>query len=460
MRRYHFANHPLQQLAMGDSTSLDQPSQPKPGSELSAQLQRLNDELYMEDVALAEVAAATGTPTFVYSQTHLHTQYQRLCNALDGLDFQICYAVKANSNLSVLQLFAHWGAGFDIVSAGELQRVISAGADPAKVVFSGVGKSVSEIDFALKHQIGCFNVESASELNRLQARASLLGLRAPISIRMNPNVDAGTHPYISTGLRDNKFGVPKAQALRLYAAAAQMDAVDIKGIDCHIGSQIAEVGPLNEALASLLETIDELGDQGITLEHVDVGGGMGVTYSDETEFNIEAYGASLKQALGHRKLQLMMEPGRFLVANGGVLLTTVEYLKPTPGGDTDGSKNFAVVDAAMNDLLRPALYQAWHSIEPVGAAPDAPTKTWEIVGPICESGDFLGAQRILAIAEGDLLAIHSAGAYGMAQASNYNSRSRAAEVLVSGDTYRTIRQRETIRDQLALELDGLSSLIE
>lgn len=441
---------------MGDSTSTDQPSQAKPGSELSPQLQRLNDELHMEGVALAAVAAAIGTPTFVYSQTHLHTQYQRLCNALDGLDFQICYAVKANSNLSVLQLFAHWGAGFDIVSAGELQRVISAGADPAKVVFSGVGKSVSEIDFALKHQIGCFNVESASELERLQARASLLGLRAPISIRMNPNVDAGTHPYISTGLRDNKFGVPKAEALRLYAAADQMDAVDIKGIDCHIGSQIAEVGPLNEALASLLETIDELTAQGITLEHVDVGGGMGVTYSDEAEFDVEAYGASLKQALGHRNLQLMMEPGRFLVANGGVLLTTVEYLKPT----TDGSKNFAVVDAAMNDLLRPALYQAWHSIEPVGASGDVPTKTWEIVGPICESGDFLGAQRILAIAEGDLLAIHSAGAYGMAQASNYNSRSRAAEVLVTNDTYRTIRQRETIRDQLALELNGLIGLIE
>ena len=406
----------------------------------------------MEGVSLATVAAAVGTPVFVYSHAHLQTQYQRLCNALDGLDYQICYAVKANSNLSVLQLFAGLGAGFDIVSAGELQRVISAGADPGRVVFSGVGKSTSEIDFALKHQIGCFNVESASELARLQTRATLLGLRAPISIRMNPNVDAGTHPYISTGLRDNKFGVPKAEALRLYAQAAQMDALQIKGIDCHIGSQIAEVGPLNEALASLLETIDELAAQGIELEHVDVGGGMGVTYSDEAEFAVDEYGASLKQALAGRNLTLMMEPGRFLVANGGVLLTTVEYLKPA----TDGSKNFAVVDAAMNDLLRPALYQAWHSIEPVGPPSVASTQTWEIVGPICESGDFLGAERNLAIAEGELLAIHSAGAYGMAQASNYNSRSRAAEVMVVGETFRTIRQRETIRDQLALELTRLT----
>lgn len=438
---------------MADATQTTEPMREiKVGAELSPQLQRRNNTLHMENVSLATVAASAGTPVFVYSQAHLETQYRRLCNALDGLDYQICYAVKANSNLSVLQLFANLGAGFDIVSAGELQRVIAAGADAARVVFSGVGKSTSEIDFALKHQIGCFNVESASELTRLQARAELLGLVAPISIRMNPNVDAGTHPYISTGLRDNKFGVPKAEALKLYAEAAKMNAIAIKGIDCHIGSQIAEVGPLNEALDSLLETIDELANQGIELEHVDVGGGMGVTYSDEAEFAVDEYGASLKQALAGRNLTLMMEPGRFLVANGGVLLTTVEYLKP----NTEGGKNFAVVDAAMNDLLRPALYQAWHSIEPVSDNTTASSQPWEIVGPICESGDFLGAQRNLALTEGQLLAIHSAGAYGMAQASNYNSRSRAAEVMVAGNDFRTIRQRETIRDQLALEINCLS----
>ena len=414
--------------------------------------QRREGELHVEDVALRTAAAELGTPLCVYSSAHMRSQLTRLRSALGDLEHRICYAVKANSNLSLLQQFHSWDCDFDIVSAGELQRVISAGGNPSGVVFSGVGKSSAEIDFALKHEIGCFNVESASELQRIAARAELLGRRAPISIRVNPNVDAGTHPYISTGLKQNKFGVPEEVAEELYLWAAKQPHLDIVGIDCHIGSQIEELGPFAQALDALLALIDRLADQGVALQHLDMGGGLGVTYRDEAAFDVDAYGRLLQERLANRNLTLLLEPGRFLVANAGVLLTTVEYLKPT--ADADG-KNFAIIDAAMNDLLRPALYQAWHEIEPVGHDPAVPTKSWELVGPICESGDFLGAERTLALQEGDLLAIHSAGAYGMRQSSNYNTRSRAAEALVSGSQCKVVRRRETIRDQLAPELETL-----
>ena len=415
----------------------------------AATFTRRDGVLFAENVALSDVAARFGTPLFVYSAEHARRQHERLTTALHGLDYQLCYAVKANSNLSLLRLFHGWGCGFDIVSAGELQRVLSAGGEAAKVVFSGVGKSTAEIDFALKHDIGCFNVESAAELERLTQRAELLGRRARVSIRVNPNVDAGTHPYISTGLKQNKFGVPEQLAEELYNWAARQPQLDVIGIDCHIGSQIASVAPLAEALDAMLTLIDRLAARGIELTHLDMGGGLGVTYDDETEFDVAAYGALLRERLQDRNLRLLLEPGRYLIANAGVLLTRVEYLKHA--SDADG-KNFAIVDAAMNDLLRPALYQAWHDIEAVVERNDTPAQPWEIVGPVCESGDFLGSGRTLALEPGDLLAVRSAGAYGMALASNYNSRGRAAEALIDGDNSRLVRRRETIRDQLATEL--------
>ncbi|MEM1434428.1 MAG: diaminopimelate decarboxylase [Pseudomonadota bacterium] len=415
--------------------------------------------LHAEDVPLTTIAEQFGTPTFVYSQGYFEQRYAALRAALDGIDHELCYAVKANSNLSVLHTFAQLGAGFDIVSGGELQRVLTVGGDPARVLFSGVGKTVAEIDLALKHQIGCFNVESAEELERLAARAALLHTIAPVSIRVNPNVDAATHPYISTGLKTNKFGVPAEQAPALYRFAAAHPALRVVGIDCHIGSQIADPAPLLEAMNNLLALVDNLAAEGIVIEHLDLGGGLGVTYDDEPDFAAGAYGAALRTALKDRHLKLLLEPGRFLVANGGVLLTRIEYLKPAADAASDGdAKNFAIVDAAMNDLIRPALYQAHHGIETVQpAAVDA--RRWDIVGPVCESGDFLAKDRLLALESASLLAVHSAGAYGMVQSSNYNTRGRAAEVMVNGATVRRIRHRETVRDQIALELDGLPASV-
>lgn len=417
----------------------------------TASIHFVDDVLHVEDVAIPDIVAAVGTPTYVYSKGHFQRQYERLSAALEIFSGDICYAVKANSNLAVLRLFNELGAGFDIVSGGELQRVLAAGADPGRVVFSGVGKSIAEIDLALKLEIGCFNVESHGELQRIAERASLLGRPARIAIRVNPDVDPKTHPYISTGLKENKFGVPGTQALALYQFASDHAALAPEGIACHIGSQITDPAPLVEALESLLVLVDTLQQQGIELTHVDLGGGFSATYDTEPPFDFDSYGRQVAAALGSRPLKLVVEPGRYLVANGGVLITTVEYLKP---GETAEHHNFAVVDAAMNDLLRPALYQAWHGIDNVRRSPDDTEANWDIVGPICESGDFLAKDRRLHISAGDLLAIYSAGAYGMVQSSNYNSRGRPAEVMVDGAGISVIRRRETTADMLQLELSG------
>jgi diaminopimelate decarboxylase len=410
--------------------------------------------LHAERVPLTAIAERFGTPTYVYARSHIEARYRALRDALAPLNVDLCYAVKANGNLAVLSCLHRLGAGFDIVSGGELQRVISAGGDPARVVFSGVGKRVDEIDFALKVGIRCFNVESAAELARLAERARLLDRVAALSLRVNPDVDPRTHPYIATGQKTSKFGVPIADALPLYRQAADHPNLRVVGVDCHIGSQISEPGPLLEALEGLLRLTDDLAASGIDLEHLDLGGGLGVSYrpldEPESDFDVAAYGAALNRALSGRQLKLILEPGRYLVANAGLLLTRVEHLKPA--GRPEGLE-FAVLDAAMNDLIRPALYQAWHDVVPVRTPSDqvAPTR-WQLVGPICESGDFLAHDRDLALSEGDLLAILTAGAYGMAQSSNYNTRGRAAEVMVHGDDFRLVRRRETIRDLLALEL--------
>lgn len=405
--------------------------------------------LCVEQVPLRQIADQFGTPCYVYSAATLRTQYQQLAAALLPLKARIHYSVKANSNLGILSLFKDLGAGFDIVSGGELSRVLAVGGDPADVIFSGVGKSVAEIDLALKVGIGCFNVESRSELLRIEDRAQLAQVRAPISIRVNPNVDAKTHPYISTGLKSNKFGVDAASALALYDLAANSSALLVTGIDCHIGSQIADDGPLLEALDSILELVDALEARNISLEHINLGGGFGVRYQDEVAMDLDAYGTRLQQRLGSRQHSLCVEPGRSLTANAGLLLTQVEYLKTAQ----DGDKGFAVVDAAMNDLLRPSLYQAWHDILVVDQSNNtAAMQTWDVVGPICESADFLAKDRQLVLDEDSLIAVLSTGAYGMSLSSNYNSRGRAAEVLVDGTEAKCIRRRETIQDQLRLEL--------
>jgi diaminopimelate decarboxylase len=413
--------------------------------------------LEVESVPIPDIVAAVGSPVYVYSTRHFVDRYQALSKALSGLqsagsDVQICYAVKANSNLAVLHCFHELGAGFDIVSGGELQRVLTAGGDPAKVIFSGVGKSTADIDLALKLDIHCFNVESAAELDRLANRARLLGRTARIAVRVNPDVDAKTHPYISTGLKENKFGVPAGLAIEMYEQASASAWLEPIGIACHIGSQIEHPEPMLEALTSLLELVDALAERGLNLSHVDLGGGFGVTYENEKDFDVADYGARVGAALQGRKLSLSIEPGRYLVANGGILVTRVEYLKR--GYESD-HRNFAVVDAAMNDLIRPALYQAWHRVEAVCNDKDRPeviSADWDIVGPVCESGDFLAKQRHLSIAPGDLLAVHSAGAYAMVQSSNYNSRPRPAEVLVDGSDFRVIRRRETSEDLYRHEL--------
>ncbi len=402
--------------------------------------------LHVESVAIPRIVQALGTPLYVYSKRHLEDRFAALQAAVAGAGngTRLHYAVKANPNLAILDLFNLLGAGFDIVSGGELARVMAAGGDPGGVVFSGVGKSTAEIDLACKLGIHCFNVESAGELARLAERAALLSRPARVAIRVNPDVDPETHPYISTGLKDSKFGVPLAEAPDLFRRAAASDWLQPVGIACHIGSQIRHPDPLLEALGCLLRVVDALGREGIHLEHLDLGGGFGVAYGNEPDFEIHDYGARVRRELQGRDLSLAIEPGRFLVANGGALITRVEYLKP---GLAPEDRQFAVVDAAMNDLIRPALYQAWHDVLPVGGPGEGAIQgTWDVVGPVCESTDFLARDRELAIAPGDLLAICSAGAYAMSQSSNYNGRPRPAEVLVDGADFHLIRRRETAED--------------
>jgi diaminopimelate decarboxylase len=399
-------------------------------------LHRIDGRLHLEGVALDTLAECFGTPLYVYSRQALESAYQAYAEAFAETPHLICYAVKANSSLAILNLFARLGAGFDIVSGGELARVLAAGGDPAKVVFSGVGKTADEIRAALKAGILCFNVESASELHRLDRVAGELGRVAPVSFRVNPDVDAKTHPYISTGLKENKFGVPIADAPALYRLAAGLPNLKIAGIDCHIGSQLTDLSPLVDAADRVLALVDALADEGIVLHHIDLGGGVGIRYRDETPPDLAAYGRVLAQKFAGRREKLLLEPGRSLVGNAGLLLTRVEYLKP--GED----KNFAIVDAAMNDLMRPALYEAYHEIVAVNERKTL-SQCYDIVGPICETGDFLGFARDLAIDEGDLLALLSAGAYGMSMASNYNSRPRAAEILIDKNKIHLIRERES-----------------
>ena len=397
-------------------------------------------ELCAEGVPLSGVAARYGTPTYVYSRAALEANLTAYQTALQGQRHLICYAVKANSNLAVLNVLARRGAGFDIVSGGELLRVLAAGGDPARVVFSGVAKSADEMRLALEHGIHCFNVESVAELHALQAIARDMDLRAPVSIRVNPDVDANTHPYIATGLKENKFGIDIGAAPEVYRAAARLSHIDVIGVDCHIGSQLTETRPFLDALRRVLLLVDELASRGIALQHLDIGGGLGVRYRQEQPPTPAAYIAALRAALGERRLTLIFEPGRSICADAGVLLTRVAYLKPTP------AKNFAIVDAAMNDMLRPALYQSWMALEPVVPRTDAASANYDVVGPVCETGDFIAKDRDLAIAAGDLLALRSAGAYGFVMSSNYNSRGRAAEVMVDGDRCYLVREREQFTD--------------
>ncbi|MHA7855791.1 diaminopimelate decarboxylase [Marinobacter shengliensis] len=404
-----------------------------------------NGELYAEDVPVASIAERFGTPAYVYSRATLERHYRAYDSALNGRPHLVCYAVKANSNLAVLNVLARLGAGFDIVSAGELERVLRAGGDPARVVFSGVGKQEWEMKRALEVGVRCFNVESDTELDRLNKVAGELGVRAPVSLRVNPDVDAGTHPYISTGLKENKFGIDIAEAPQVYARAAALPNLDVHGVDCHIGSQLTSVSPFLDALDRVLVLIDTLADQGIHIRHLDMGGGLGVTYNQEQPPQPADYVKALAERLGDRELELIMEPGRSIAANAGILLTRVEFLKCTE------HRNFAIIDAAMNDLIRPALYSAWQAIIPVQPHQDGEEKAWDLVGPVCETGDFLGKDRQLRLKAGDLLAVRSAGAYGFVMASNYNTRNRPPELMVDGDQVHVVRRRETLDDQLGPE---------
>ena len=401
-------------------------------------------ELFAEGVALSAIAQRFGTPTYVYSRAHIQAQYRSFTDALDDVPHLVCYAVKANSNLGVLNVLARLGAGFDIVSRGELERVLAAGGQADKIVFSGVGKSRDDMRRALEVGVHCFNVESTDELERLQMVAAEMGVRAPISLRVNPDVDAGTHPYISTGLKENKFGIAIADAEDVYIRAAQLPNLEVLGVDCHIGSQLTTLPPFLDALDRLLALIDRLGECGIYLHHIDLGGGVGVRYRDEEPPLIADYIQAVRERIEGRDLTLMFEPGRYIVANAGVLLTQVEYLKHTE------HKDFAIVDAAMNDLIRPALYQAWMDVTAVKPR-KSDARAYDIVGPICETGDFLAKDRELALEEGDLLAVHSAGAYGFVMSSNYNTRGRTAEVLVDGDQAFEVRRRETVAELYAGE---------
>lgn len=416
-----------------------------------------NGVLHAEDVPLTEVATRFGSPTYVYSKAAITENYQAYADACrrhgrDASGALVCYSVKSNSNLAVLNLLAQQGSGFDIVSGGELLRVIAAGGDTRKVIFSGVGKSADEMRLALEHDILCFNVESAAELERLNEVAAAAGRQAPVSLRVNPNVDAKTHPYISTGLKENKFGIAYEEALEVYRKAAVLPHIRVAGIDCHIGSQLLDDAPLLEALERLIELVDRLELEGIRIHHLDIGGGIGISYAGDQPVAVGDYLGRLfaridqwrLQQYQGRPIQVLFEPGRSIVGNAGILLTQVQYLKQ------GAAKNFAVVDAAMNDLMRPAMYEAWHGVEPVCPRQDKPV-TYDIVGPVCESGDWLARGRELALRQGDLLAIMSAGAYGMTMASNYNTRGRAAEVMIDGAAMHQIRRRESPGELFALE---------
>ncbi len=404
-----------------------------------------NGRLHAEEVSLAMVAEAYGTPCYVYSRATMERHWRAFADVFAGRPHLICYAVKANSNLAVLNVLARLGSGFDIVSGGELARVLRAGGDPRRVVFSGVAKSEAEIRDALAADILCFNVESASELRRIDRVAGSLGRKAPVSVRVNPDVDARTHPYIATGLRDNKFGIDIRDALDVYREAARLPHLEVVGLDCHIGSQLTATDPFVAALERLLDLLDTLAAEGIALRHLDVGGGLGIRYRDETPPLPADYAGALLAHLEGRDLRVIMEPGRAIVGNAGVLLTRVEYLKHGAG------KDFAIVDAGMNDLLRPALYDAWQDIVPVTPREDVPARRYDVVGPVCETGDFLGRDRLLALCEGDLLAVRSAGAYGFVMSSNYNSRPRPAEVMVDGESVHLVRRRERWSDLYAGE---------
>jgi len=398
--------------------------------------------LYAQSHTCTQLAEDFGTPLFVYSREALEFAWQEFADALESHPHLICYSVKANSNLAVLD--ARLGSGFDIVSGGELKRVLAAGGDPAKIVFSGVGKSATELTEALEAGIRCFNVESHAELDRLGEIATALDVVAPVSLRINPDVDAQTHPYISTGLKENKFGINMDEAIAVYKRAASMPSIDVQGMDCHIGSQLTKIEPYKDALERLMGLIDQLENEGIKLAHLDVGGGQGICYEDETPLDIKQWASCVTDALGDRQLEILVEPGRYIAGPAGILLTRVEYLK------SNDDKQFAIVDAAMNDLIRPALYSAWQSIEAVEPRDTAP-KQYDIVGPICESADFLGKDRALSIEQGDVLAVMAAGAYGFVMSSNYNTRARAAEVMVSGDEAYVVREREKLEDLFADE---------
>ncbi|MFT7235810.1 MAG: diaminopimelate decarboxylase [Methylophagaceae bacterium] len=397
-----------------------------------------SNELFAENVALSTVAQQYGSPTYVYSRATIERHWKAFDDAFSALPHCVCYAVKANSNLAVLNVLARLGSGFDIVSGGELARVLEAGGRADKVVFSGVGKTVAEISDALQKKIRCFNVESVSELTRINDVAAELDLSAPISIRVNPDVDAQTHPYISTGLKENKFGIAIEDAEKVYLQASKLSNIQIIGVDCHIGSQLTSVSPFVDALKRVLALIERLATLNIHLHHLDIGGGLGITYKDEVPPTPAEYAQALSGLLAGTDIEVLMEPGRAIVGNAGILLTRVEYIKPTE------DRHFAIVDAAMNDLLRPALYQSWQEIVPVKINEQEQTQHYDVVGPVCETGDFLGKDRLLAIKQGDLLAIKSAGAYGFTMSSNYNSRPRAAEIMVDGDVMHCIRERESV----------------
>ena len=399
-----------------------------------------NNRLMAENVDVANVVADYGSPCYIYSRATIERHWHAFDQAFGEHPHLVCYAVKANSNLAVLNIMARLGSGFDIVSGGELERVLRAGGQADKVVFSGVGKTRDEIQHALKAGIRCFNVESEAELDRLNDVATQLGKQAPISIRVNPNVDAGTHPYISTGLKENKFGIDITRADEIYRHAASLPGISIQGVDCHIGSQLTETAPFIDALELVLGLIDQLAEDNIHIHHLDIGGGLGIRYQDETPPEPADYARAVMEALGDRELEILIEPGRAIVGNAGILVTRVEYLKMTE------HRNFAIVDAAMNDLLRPALYSAWQEIIPVEKNPDRAVAIYDVVGPVCETGDFLGKDRELAIAEGDLLAVRSSGAYGFGMSSNYNSRPRVAEIMVDGDHASLVRKRENMDD--------------
>lgn len=407
--------------------------------------ERIDGVLHAEKMSLSALATMYGTPLYVYSRAALENNFRAFDEAFAFIEHQVCFAVKANSNIAVLNVLARLGAGFDIVSGGELARVLAAGGDASKVVFSGLGKTEAEIEQALNAGIACFNVESYAELARIDAVAQRLGVKAPVSLRVNPNVDAQTHPYISTGLKENKFGVPSDTVYETYAYAASLPGLAVVGIDCHIGSQLTKTTPFVDALDKVIEMIERLKSQGINLTHIDIGGGLGVRYKDETPPTPAEYARALAPALTKLGLKVYMEPGRAISANAGVLLTRVDLLKPTE------HRNFAVIDAAMNDLIRPSLYQAWMDIQPVDAPRPQGEKVWDLVGSICETGDFLGKERTLSLQENDVLAVLGAGAYGFVMSSNYNTRGRAAEVMVDGDTAHVVRHREKVSDLWQLE---------